>query len=245
MCNFDCPSYFFDIVFERQDFTANFCDLTKCSITDLDTHEDPPIVIERPSFVRATSDYFQLCEGRSGLMDKFTSILIRLYINLVSEHTSKLDVTISEEALILGAIYDMGADLMYKFWDRNVSFFNKLFADISPKDIAKNCFLVKDFFQKMNLNHLIWEMEHMMVDFDALQSAEKKNLLRRIIRKTAEYFFELSVKLKNSEIRKYSEKIIEKLDFIFKRIETKITDSMNVAEVFNILLNVLADNDIN
>ena len=52
-----------------------------------------------------------------------------------------------------------------------------------------------------------------MVDYESLQQAEKTILLGRIIRKTAEYFFDQSVVLKNDEMWKYSERIMIKNRF--------------------------------
>ena len=47
------------------------------------------------------------------------------------------------------------------------------------------------------------KMEHTMVNYEALQQAEKPILPRRIIRKTAKYSFDHSGVLKDDEIRKY------------------------------------------
>ena len=53
----------------------------------------------------------------------FTSTLIRVYINFVSQALSDLDVRLEEEDIMLAAIYREATKLMYDFWDLNVSFF--------------------------------------------------------------------------------------------------------------------------
>ena len=53
----------------------------------------------------------------------FTSTLIRMYINFVSEALSDLDVRLEEEDIMRAAIYKEATKLMYDFWDLNVSFF--------------------------------------------------------------------------------------------------------------------------
>ena len=63
---------------------------------------------------------------------------------------------------------------------------------------------------------------------------------RRIIRKTAGYFFHESVRLKDAEIRNYSERIIQKLDFLLVKLEGNISGSMSAKEVFDVLLTILA-----
>lgn len=75
-----------------------------------------------------------------------------------------------------------------------------------------------------------------MVDFRPLLFAKRKILLRRLIKIIAEYFFELSVLLENQEVCLYSEKIIQKQEFISEAVEQKIFDSVNAAEVFDITL---------
>ena len=64
-------------------------------------------------------------------------------------------------------------------------------------------------------------MEHTVVDYEFLQQAEETILLRRIVRKTAEYFFDQGVVLKNDEMRKYSERIMKKLDFLVVKLDEK------------------------
>ena len=58
-----------------------------------------------------------------------------------------------------------------------------------------------------------------MVDYESLQQAVKTILFRTIIRKTAEYFFYQSVVLKNDEMRKYSERIMIKLNFLVVKLD--------------------------
>ena len=60
-----------------------------------------------------------------------------------------------------------------------------------------------------------------MVDYEFLQQSEETILLRRIVRKTAEYFFDQGVVLKNDEMRKYSERIMKKLDFLVVKLDEK------------------------
>ena len=58
-----------------------------------------------------------------------------------------------------------------------------------------------------------------MVDYESLQQAEKTILLRTIIRKTTEYSFYQSVVLENDEMRKYSERIMIKLNFLVVKLD--------------------------
>ena len=53
----------------------------------------------------------------------FTSVLIQMYINFVSEPLPELDVTLKDEDSMFSAIYEMCVKLMYIFWDQEVSFF--------------------------------------------------------------------------------------------------------------------------
>lgn len=95
-CSFDSPSYFFHIVVEQGDFTHGFCRLIqKTSVIDLDVHEDRAIIIDTPYFIKQQCDFFQLYQYPQDLMNGLTSILDRLYINLISEDITKFNITIS------------------------------------------------------------------------------------------------------------------------------------------------------
>ena len=83
-----------------------------------------------------------------------------------------------------------------------------------------------------------------MVDYESLQQAEKTILLRRIIRKTAEYFFDQSVVLKNDEMWKYSERIMIKVDFLVVKLDEKSSGLMSTKQAFDVVLTVLVENDI-
>ena len=72
--SFDSPSYFFDIIVEQPDFTLS----PKTSIIDLYIHQDRPIVIESPNFIKRQCDFFQLYEYPQDLMNGLTSVLICL-----------------------------------------------------------------------------------------------------------------------------------------------------------------------
>ena len=121
---FDSPSYFFDIIVEQPDFTRDFCKLVqKTSIIDLYIHEDRPVVIESPNFIKRQCDFFQLYEYPQDLMNGLTSVLICLYINLISEDITNLNISISEVCGIINTIYNQVALLMYTFWNQNVVFF--------------------------------------------------------------------------------------------------------------------------
>ena len=48
-------------------------------------------------------------------MNGLTSVLIWLYINLISEDIANLNISISEECGIINAIYNQAALLMYTF----------------------------------------------------------------------------------------------------------------------------------
>ena len=93
------------------------------SIIDLYIHEDCPIVIDSPNFIKRQCDFFQLYEYPQDLMNGLTSVLICLYINLISEDITNLNISISEECGIINTIYNQVALLMYTFWDQNVVFF--------------------------------------------------------------------------------------------------------------------------
>ena len=74
----------------------------------------------------------------------FTSVLIRMYINFVSEALSELDVTLKDEDLMFSAIYEMSVKLMYIFGDQDVSFFFDLFVNLRSNCCKMNCFIVKN-----------------------------------------------------------------------------------------------------
>ena len=61
----------------------------------------------------------------------------------------------------------------------------------------------------------------------------------------AEYFFNHSVVLKDDEIRNYSEAIIQNLDLLLVKLEEEISGSVTARKGFDLLLDVLAENDIN
>ena len=121
--NFDFPSYFFDIVVDQQSFSSDFCRLTACAIVDLDTHQDRPFLMDSPTYINEKCDYYQIFQTPQELMIGFTSILIQMYINFVSEALSELHVTLKDEDLMVSVIYEMRLKLMYNFCKQNVSFF--------------------------------------------------------------------------------------------------------------------------
>ena len=73
-------------------------------------------------------------------MVEFTSTLIRMYINFVSEALSDLDVRREEEDIMLAAIYKEATKLMYDFWDLNFYFFY-FFFDLPPENNKKHIVL--------------------------------------------------------------------------------------------------------
>ena len=96
--SFDSPSYLFDIIIEQQVFTHDFCKLVqKTSIIDLDVHEDRPVDIGSPNFIKRQRNFCQLYEYPQEFMNGLTSVLIRFYINLISEDITKLNINVSEE----------------------------------------------------------------------------------------------------------------------------------------------------
>ena len=88
-------------------------------------------------------------------------------------------------------------------------------------------------------------MENTMVAYEALEVDEKKNAVKTYNQKKSKNFFNHSVILKDDEIRKYSEAIIRNLDFLLAKLEEKISGVTSPKEVFDTLLDVLANNDIN
>ena len=128
------------------------------------------------------------------LYEYYEDLMNGLTSVLVRLYITKVKITISEECGIINAIYNQAALLMYKFWDQNVLFSFEMLDIILP-------------------------MKHTMVDYESLQQAVKTILLRTIIRKTAEYFFYQSVVLKNDEMRKYSERIMIKLNFLVVKLD--------------------------
>ena len=89
--------------------------VTIFSIIDLYIHEDCPIVIDSPNFIKRQCDFFQLYEYPQDLMNGLTSVLICLYINLISADIANFNISISEECGIINAIYNQAALLMYTF----------------------------------------------------------------------------------------------------------------------------------
>ena len=175
-------------------------------------------------------------------MNGLTSVFVRLYINLISKDITKLNITISEECGIINAICNQAALLMYKFWDQNVLFFFEMFDIILPKDYGTECFVVKNRY--FSEEQFIEKNGTHNVDCESLQQAEKTILLRRIIRKTAEYFFDQSVVLKNDEMWKYSERTMIKIDFLVVKLDEKSSGLMSTKQAFDVVLTVLVENDI-
>lgn len=87
-----------------------------------------------------------------------------------------------------------------------------------------------------NIKWKKWNIQWLIISLHA----ENTIWPRRIIRKTAGYFFHESVRLKDAEIRNYSERIIQKLDFLLVKLEGNISGSMSAKEVFDVLLTILA-----
>ena len=81
-------------------------------------------------------------------MNGLTSVLVRLYISLISDDITKLNITISEECRIINAIYNQAPFLMYKFWDQNVLFFFEMFDIILPKEQKAFCCQKYIFFRR-------------------------------------------------------------------------------------------------
>ena len=119
------------------------------SIIDLYIHEDCPIVIDSPNFIKRQCDFFQLYEYPQDLMNGLTSVLICLYINLISEDIANFNISISEECGIINAIYNQAALLMYTF---NAVFFSlKCLILLCGKIMEHNVLLSKiNIFQKKN-----------------------------------------------------------------------------------------------
>lgn len=74
----------------------------------------------------------------------FTSVLIRMYINFVSEALPELDVMLKDKDSMFSAIYEMYVKLMYIFWDQDISFFFDLFVNLPSNCCKTNCFIVKN-----------------------------------------------------------------------------------------------------
>ena len=124
------------IVVEQQGFTRDFCRLSSCSIIDLETHVDHPVIMGSPKpgkCVLSECVLYQLYNSPQDSIVGFTSILIRMYINFVSEALSDLDVRLEKEDIMLAAIYKEAAKLMYGFWNLNVSFFFIFFFNLPPE----------------------------------------------------------------------------------------------------------------
>ena len=101
-----------------------------------------------PTYINEKCDYYQIFQTPQDLMIGFTSILIQMYINFVSEALSELHVTLKDEDLMVSAIYEMRVKLMYNFCKQNVYFFY-LFVDLPPSCCKANCFIIKNpFFRR-------------------------------------------------------------------------------------------------
>ena len=79
------------------------------------------------------------------------------------------------------------------------------------------------------MDHMI---DHMMVSFDELASAEKKIIIRKNIVKIADYYSTFE----SQTFKEYSEKISSKLEVLVGTLEQKISDEHNSVQVFDIAL---------
>ena len=95
-------------------------------------------------------------------MNGLTSVLICLYINLISEDIANFNISISEECGIINAIYNQAALLMYTF--NAVFFFFEMFDITLRKDYGTQCFVIKNkYFSEEELNQKKWNRQWLIM----------------------------------------------------------------------------------
>ena len=104
-----------------KEILKNNCKMVSSWI-DLDTHEERPVTLDYPKFNRKCDFHEEICTTRC-LLEAFTSLLVRMYINYVLEYLLDLDLTLEDEKKLIYIVYAYASDLMYKFWDMNYCFF--------------------------------------------------------------------------------------------------------------------------
>ena len=92
------------------------------SCVDLDTNEECPITFDYPKFNRKC-DFHEEIRTTRCLLEVFTSVLVRIYINYVLTCLLDLDLTLEDEKKLIGIVCTYASDLMYQFWDVNYCFF--------------------------------------------------------------------------------------------------------------------------
>lgn len=93
-----------------------------------------------------------------------------MYINFLLEGLSELDVSLKDEERLIESVYRYASHMLYGFWDFNFCFFYDFFKNL-PNEHKELAVLV--------FNKNIFVMEHTMVSFDELASAEKRLLLKK------------------------------------------------------------------
>ena len=81
-------------------------------------------------------------------------------------------------------------------------------------------------------------MDHTMVSFNELVSAEKRILIRKLISKIAEFYSTFE----NQTFKEYFEKISSNLEALAGGLEQKIPDEFDTIQIFDIALRYLLEN---
>ena len=74
-------------------------------------------------FNRRTCDYYDEFRHAQDLFVPFTSVLMRMYINYISEYFSKFQFTLGDKKVVYDTIYLHASKLMHEFFDINYVFF--------------------------------------------------------------------------------------------------------------------------
>ena len=77
-----------------------------------------PAYFDYPNFALADEkcDYFQRFHHAQNLFVVFVSVLVRMYVNYLTEFFSKFELSIRDEEFVIKQIYCYASDLMHSFF---------------------------------------------------------------------------------------------------------------------------------
>lgn len=117
--NFANHSHFFDIVVSRINDTYNEGFLyLRNKVVVLDVFLERPAYFDYPNFPLADEkcDYFQRFHHAQNLFVVFVGVLVRMYVNYLTEFFSKFELSIRDEEFVIKQIYCYASDLMHSFF---------------------------------------------------------------------------------------------------------------------------------
>ena len=126
--NFNLFDEFFDIVDDSKYelYRDNFLYL-KNKLIDLDVFLERPAYVNYPHFPLKNNkcEYFQQLNHAQDLLVWFTSVLMRLYVNIVIKHFSGFisNLSLRDEKFVIEQIFKYATDLMFDFFRTNYLFF--------------------------------------------------------------------------------------------------------------------------